>query len=408
MSRDRAAEVVALVAEQLADPAAVAVDSSVAGSVDGRTTPGWEPASLAEGHPGIALLHAELGDRRAAHAHLVAANQARAPEPAGSRHHLSGGRLPGLLLAATGSASRPGEYAGLIGKAGSAVAEAVLRTASAELERAALGKQGTTFAAYDVLSGLAGATRLLLACGGQADAVEQAVRALVAVAGPLADGRPGWYVEHGWVGPDDRTGHLNLGLAHGVPGVLAALAVAYRDGVLVPGQAEAMERIVRWLLAQSPDAVTWPEIVAADGTVLGGSGDRPGWCYGVPGLARALQLAGSALDVPAWRTTAVHALATALARPWSGFGMADAGLCHGWGGLLQVTLRMSRDSGDARLAAAVEGLADRVVEQHDAAAPFGFGHPGFLLGAAGTALALHTYATDRPPVTGWDLALLLT
>lgn len=31
---------------------------------------------------------------------------------------------------------------------------------------------------------------------------------------------------------------------------------------------------------------------------------------------------------------------------------------------------------------------------------------GFLLGAAGIALALHAFATDRPSVTRWDAALM--
>jgi lantibiotic biosynthesis protein len=413
VSRERAAEVVALVAERLADPAAVA--STTAAAVDrhagGQATPAWQPATLAEGHPGIALLQAELGDRQAAHAHLAAAGRSSEPAPGG--HRLLAGRLPGLLFAASAMRRRPGDYAGLLDRAGPVVADAVRRTAAAELERVGRGATGTRFAVYDVLAGLSGASRLLLACGTEPAALDDSLRALVA----LTAGRqgPGWYVEHGWSSPDDPTAHVNLGLAHGVPGVLAALSVAYREGTRVPGHAEAIERIATWLLAVGPD---WPEILGSDGSVLAPAG-RPSWCYGVPGLARALQLAGLALDEAAWRATATGALRAVLARPWAGFDFCDAGLCHGWGGLLQVTLRMAWDGADERLAAAADGLADRVVGYFSAEAPFGFRYatggevrmapdrPGLLWGSAGAALALQTYAGGHPPSTGWDAALLL-
>ncbi len=392
---------------------------------DGQTTPAWQPAGLAEGYSGIALLHAELGDRQAAYAHLAAANRADPLSDGG--HMLLAGRLPGLLLAARAAARGPGDYTGLIGMASPPVAAAVRRTAAAELDRAARGTSGTRFTAYDVISGLTGATRLLLACGTEPEALDAALRALVALTGGIhlvggGPELPGWYVEHGWDGPDRGTSHLNVGLAHGISGPLAALSIAYRDGVRVPGQAEAIERIVTWLLAQRRDlagAPTWPEIVVPGGRSPVPSG-RPGWCHGEPGLARAVQLAGMALDVPTWRTTAVQALRAALGRPWEGFGMVDAGLCHGWSGLLQITLRIAWDEGDERVAEAADQLAARVVHQFTPDAPFGFGHtappglqmspnqPGFLCGAAGIALALHTYATDSPPLNGWDAALLLS
>jgi hypothetical protein len=418
VSRDRAAEVVATVAGRLADPAAVAAtaEGSVDRYPDGRTAPAWQPESLAEGHAGIALLHAELNDRRATHAQLAAANRSGGPS---GGHLLYAGRLPGLLFAASAAARNAGDYARLRDQTAPVVAAAVRHTATVELDRVAGGHGGTTFAAYDLLKGLSGAIRLLLACGSEPAVVDHAARALVAIASPMANvpDLPGWYVGHSWDDPDDKHGgHLNLGMAHGAPGILAALAIAYRQGVRVPGLPEAIERIVTWLLAQSVD-LTWPRVIAVDGRVLVPSG-RPGWCYGVPGLARALQLAGLALDVPAWRALAVRALAATLDQPWDGFGLTNAGLCHGWGGLLQITLRMTWDSGDERLADAAGKLAARVVERFDSGSPFGFRYrsggevlapdrPGFLWGAAGVALAVQAHLAGRPPDTGWDAALLL-
>jgi hypothetical protein len=66
---------------------------------------------------------------------------------------------------------------------------------------------------------------------------------------------------------------------------------------------------------------------------------------------------------------------------------------------------------------AVSGLARRAIALYDPQARFGFrardpdtweliDMSGFLEGAAGTALALHAYASGEPPASGWDAALL--
>ncbi|OYP13233.1 hypothetical protein CFC35_00915 [Streptomyces sp. FBKL.4005] len=92
-------------------------------------------------------------------------------------------------------------------------------------------------------------------------------------------------------------------------------------------------------------------------------------------------------------------------------------MCHGWAGTLHTVQCMAADSGDAELRSGAERLAGRVLGGFDPAHPFGYqdksispfvaDRPGFLQGAAGVALALHTFATGRSPATGWDTALML-
>ncbi|MFG3353795.1 lanthionine synthetase LanC family protein, partial [Streptomyces sp. NPDC048001] len=179
--------------------------------------------------------------------------------------------------------------------------------------------------------------------------------------------------------------------------------------------------LAEWLLEQrrtDSEGPWWPGQLT-----LGPSRQQPGrpsWCYGTPGIARALQLAGLALGVSRWQEAAVVALRSALTRGGSGEAEppVEAGLCHGLAGLLQITWRAARDSGDPRLAGHLPGLAARLLDLADEDAPFGFAtapgerppeeHPGgFLTGAAGAALALHTFASDTAPTSRWDRALLL-
>ncbi|MFE9845541.1 lanthionine synthetase C family protein [Streptomyces goshikiensis] len=437
--RARAAAAVTAVARRLADPAAA-----------DHPTPEVSPfraASLSDGAPGIALLHAELGAvaggdpahrdaaqrwvRRAA-ALTALAGKTPAPGPQGLY-----GPLAALSFALHRTAEGPGAHSAARSHLREQVAELASTRAAREERRltehpdSGSGSGFTTFTAYDVLSGQAGLGAHLLELGRPAEAaLVRVLRALVGLSRPVRThdrGLPGW-----WVALDGASyqpvaparGHANLGMAHGMPGPLALLAIAWREGVRVPGQRAAVTDLAQWLLARRcADAAGpwWPGQLSL-GPAQPEPG-RPSWCYGTPGIARALQLAGLALEVPQWQEAGVEALRAALSRadpdgPDRAGGTAEAGLCHGLAGLLQITWRAARDSGDPELSERVPQLTARLLDLLDEDAPFGFAaapgerppeeHPGgFLTGAAGAALALHTFARDAEPATRWDRALLL-
>ena len=201
-------------------------------------------------------------------------------------------------------------------------------------------------------------------------------------------------------------------MAHGIAGPLALLSVAMRRGVVVPGQAEAIERVCVWLdtwRLGTPDAPWWPETISLPDLRSGRSRarypNRPSWCYGVPGLARSMQVAGIALADRDRQRLAENALAAAI---WddSRLGqITDASLCHGWAGLVLTVWRMGADSTDPhRLTDRLPhllGCLDRHLRDHP------IPDVGFLEGSAGVALAQHTTARDRPPPSRWDACLLL-
>ncbi|MFI7131187.1 lanthionine synthetase C family protein [Nonomuraea sp. NPDC050153] len=403
------AEIVEEVARRLADPVEVARVASANQDrlLDGRRSLVWHAMSLNEGYLGVALLHSELGRRESAHAFLAAAAASQA-----GRHGLTDG-LPALLFATRAAVTRPGDYAGLLARAEPAVRELIKQRAEEETRRGEV-----RFSAYDVIEGLTGLGRLALSYGDT-----EPLAYLIALTEPRSEGVPGWLVPHASVrGAPAGEGHFNLGLAHGIPGPLALLAIAHREGFRLPGQEVAMERIATWLLEWAHDG-SWPPVVPLrqqlERAVPAGPPIRPAWCYGAAGVARALFLAGQALDRPEWREAAVRGLRTALARPWDEWGMVDAGLCHGWAGMLHVTCQVARETGDEALLEAADGLAGRVAGEFRPEFPFGFRYSGtggvevapdrvgLLEGAAGIALALHHHATGRPPATGWDAALLL-
>ncbi|RLV04292.1 hypothetical protein CTZ27_09940 [Streptomyces griseocarneus] len=183
------------------------------------------------------------------------------------------------------------------------------------------------------------------------------------------------------------------GVAHGLSGPLALLALALTEGMAVPGQREAVARYAAVLIERRVSDAWGPNWAGA----TTGRPVRASWCRGSPGTARALWLAGTALGDEAPRDLAVRALKAALRRPAAVRRVdGDPGLCHGLAGLLHITSRFAHDTGDPELAATAAGLA---------ASSFPAGGPGFLDGAAGVALALLAAATDTGPA--WDRVLLL-
>ncbi|MGW2480779.1 lanthionine synthetase C family protein [Streptomyces sp. NPDC001571] len=430
-------DLVVELAGRLADPAALAAQMAATETPElARTHSLWHAQSLADGHAGVGLLfaalaHGEPAYAKIAHAHLSAA-------VAGVRRPLREGLyagLPAVAFAARTAVGRPGEYAGLLSQLDAQAALLAHRLVEEDAPRVAAGTAGASMAGYDVVAGLSGLGRLLLAAGPeQRDTTELVLGHLVALTRPVTapDGAqvPGW-----WTGdpilysePDGIPGgHFNVGLAHGIPGPLALLSLALTAGVRVPGQEQAIRTVAEWLLARrSPDGAGWPNVVPMEAESAAAAGGRPelteartGWCYGTPGVARALQLAALALKEPEWNRQAIDAVA-AVCRSGTAPAFGDPTLCHGLAGFATIVSLMAREPGGSELALYIPELAENLAALADPSRPFlwaaaepggsGVVHrPGFLDGAAGAALALHSVTTPHAPhgALPWQAALLL-
>lgn len=418
----RAGAVVDAIAERLADPGRIDFPS-------GRA----RPRSSLDRYCGVALLYAELGRvdsayRTVAHRHLAEAN--RTLDRHG--HHSLYDGVPALAFAAAISARTDGEYAKLL----AGLDESVFRVARVLLDeenaRIRAGKAAENFMKTDVISGLAGIGRYLLKRSTVSAEADALVREVCAYYGALVrpithNGRPapGWCSETDPASGDRGSGNLNLGMAHGIPGPLALLAAAWRSGVRVGGHAETVETIVDFLIEWSDVdeyGRYWPAMLTLDeyaGRPERLSRSRNAWCYGSPGVARAIQLAGLAFGRDDWIGFARDAARDMFRMPGELWGVRDSCLCHGWSGLLHVIARMDADDPRCELGAARDRLAERTVASFEPDLPYGYRRafgpgpddfcdaPGFLTGAAGIALALHAYRTDPRPASGWDIALLV-
>jgi hypothetical protein len=409
--RERALAAAEAIADRLASPAAACTAGTGGGG--GRR----RPQALAGGAAGIALLHIERaraghGDWATAHAWLSAA----------ARDHLSAGPNAGLFFGAPtlafvthAAADRPGKLTRALADLDASTAALTRRRLDAAHARIDRG-QRPALAEFDLIRGLAGLGAHHLRRNPHHDITRAVLSYLVRLTEPppsRADGLPGWWTDiapTGHLSPDFSAGHGNVGMSHGIAGPLALLSLAMRRGVVVDGHPDAVARICTWLDAwqqEHPAGPWWPGIITLEdvraGEVRQSSRGRPSWCYGTPGLARALQLAGLATGDTARQRTAESAMLGCLTDPAQLARITDSGLCHGTAGLLQTAWRMAADARTPDIAAVLPCLAARLLTQLRAAPE----NAEFLDGRAGAALALNTAGTDAAPLARWDACLLL-
>ncbi|MGW5675371.1 lanthionine synthetase C family protein [Streptomyces sp. NPDC003860] len=375
---------------------------------------------LAYGPPGIALLHIEraargLGPWQRAHDWLTAAT--RQPLTSGPDSHPFYG-APALAHALACAADRlPGAYQSALDSLDRQIVIDVRRRLEAAHRRIDAGRL-PQLAEFDVIRGLTGYGAHLLRRSPDGDTTRAVLDYCVRLTEPLTDQDeplPGWWTETGPSGnPDDRFpgGHANHGMAHGIGGVLALLALAARHGTVVSGHHAALRTILTWLDRwETGPGQAWPYWITRDelraDRLTPPAPRRPSWCYGTAGLARARQLAALALGDTHRRIEAESALVAALTNADQPKDTTDKGLCHGFAGLAHLAARVADDAHATtvdRIRAAIPALLDKI---HPPGAALGSGDPGLLDGAAGVALALIAPSTATPPRSSWDSCLLI-
>ncbi|MFJ5922287.1 lanthionine synthetase C family protein [Kitasatospora sp. NPDC092948] len=420
--------------DRLADPAATMAATRIPAEAaeDGVAEGVWVELTLGSGSPGLSLAFSGGARPRAdrverAHGWLAVGTRAAADGDTAPSGIFKG---PGALAFAVLVANRAtGGYTTALHRL-DAYQRQLVQTALPAVPDGPL----PTIGHYELVRGMTGVGRYLLAradtCG---EELERVLGYLIELARGETEHRgvriPRWWAldaprigsEH--LLPD---GHLNLGLSHGVAGPLMLLSLAWRDGIRLPGHQEAVESaaalLTHWAVRDEHGAY-WPnhldltEYLAGPDTWRKPAG-WPSWCYGAPGVSRALQMAGAALDRPDWTAVARDSVERLLAVPADDWGVIDHALCHGWAGALHQLGRLNEHFTDPRIDRRRDEIAARLLDAFDPEAPFGLRFSmtpkpfasdvsGYLDGAAGVALALDSYATGGTP-HDWDMPLLLS
>jgi hypothetical protein len=232
-----------------------------------------------------------------------------------------------------------------------------------------------------------------------------------------------WWTDPAWLIPETREkfprGYYNLGLAHGVPGVIALLGQACAAGVAEDKARPLLDGAVRWLLAQQRTDGAGGAFPCWVGPDIPPAPARLAWCYGDLGLAVALLWAARCVGQADWERAALAIARRAAGRPPEQSGVVDAGLCHGAAGVGHLFNRLFQATGEDAFAEAARFWLERTLSLRQPGrgiagylswSPGADGvltwlaEPGLLTGAAGVALALLAAATPVEP--SWDRMLL--
>ncbi|HEV7991112.1 MAG TPA: lanthionine synthetase C family protein [Gemmatimonadaceae bacterium] len=230
-----------------------------------------------------------------------------------------------------------------------------------------------------------------------------------------------------WLLPHDKRdafpeGWYNLGVAHGIPGVLGFLARAAQHDV-------RRATTMRLLAAGSLWTCSQVQSVGPGEIRLGyqvdpraprdASGEfRDAWCYGSPGAAVALLAAARVLGDERVGACAIALARTAAHHDPVRAGVVDASFCHGSSGLAHLYARLHALTGEPAFADAARRWLDHTLTfKTPGEGVGGFSHitfeggqrvsvagSNFLEGAAGIGLVLLSMCSSEPP--SWDRVVL--
>jgi lantibiotic biosynthesis protein len=211
-------------------------------------------------------------------------------------------------------------------------------------------------------------------------------------------------------------GYHNLGMAHGVPGVIALLGMLSGIAPLRDRAVSLLQGAVSWLLARE---LPLGSVSRFADFAESSRPTRLAWCYGDAGIAAALLGAARHTDNPEWEREALRVALAAAKRDPESTGAVDTGLCHGTAGLGHVFNRLYQATGREELAGAARLWLERTLALRRQEGLAGFltyapyrgpgqewyRDPDLLTGAAGIGLALLAAVSSLAP--DWDRFLLV-
>ena len=364
---------------------------------------GHPDASLASGSAGLAVCGAQLACTRSDQGAAIAART----------------RLDQAIDVMAAEPLRSSFYSGFTGIAWAAdLVDGLLgpdgedRNADVDQALTALLERYPETGPYDLINGLTGLGVYALARWPRPSATQCLLGVVEQLGRQARHDRDGvsWWTPPSWFGPQRdwyQPGRVDLGVAHGIAGVIPFLARVHRLGLARQTVRPLLDGAVSWLLAHLVDTPSGPNVpfFVADGVEPGPA--RSAWCYGDPGVAAALLLAARDVGEPDWAAIATGLAVRAAARPPDHARVVDAGLCHGSAGLAHLFNRMYQMTAESALADAARFWVERTLDlcSTDHGQPAWKG-PGLLEGAAGVALALLAASTTVRPA--WDQMLLVS
>jgi len=290
---------------------------------------------------------------------------------------------------------------------------------------------------YDIIQGLSGIGRYLIFFKEDSvilDIIKLIINYLIDITKfiQINDHKvPGWYISKSNQFTDyDRlkypNGNFNLGLSHGITGVLAFFAISLSYGICDPFQQETIKIITSWLLNFSyfeNESKNWPCHISFEDYMNGhvsenNKNTQLGWCYGSLGVARTLWLVGSILNAPELQNISIDTFKNITCTPIKKIESMSSTFCHGISGVIHMFNLMYKDTLVPEFQKFINMLIQILLDKYDDNYVFGFRSINWSLGKKiecdsiglldGTAgILLSFLACIYPMKTKWDSVFLL-
>lgn len=215
----------------------------------------------------------------------------------------------------------------------------------------------------------------------------------------------------GWVSiysNDSTRGVYNLGLFEGIAGILGFLSLCSIRGYHWNPIQEAIQKISAWIWEQSlgQDGITW--LPSFETTEVRKNLYSNSWGYGTPGIARALFMAGQALNSKILSDKAVEVFTANANKPREWWNLPSPTLNNGLAGYMLSIHQMAKNANHAGLMQTTDHLKEHILKYYSTKNPLGFQNyyfnkagelfrvssPSLLEGTAGILLALISVEED--------------
>lgn len=209
---------------------------------------------------------------------------------------------------------------------------------------------------------------------------------------------------------DYAPGCCDVGVAHGISGLISTLCKLSALPNLENKCKLLLAALCPWVCDHLCEERFGCENIWQGRYVLGEEGFidresfyRDGWCYGAPGIARALFLAAQTLNDNQSRAVSEKAFSSLCTRiEENKTGLRCPSFCHGFAGLLTIMQTMYLDTQETQFLRAVEHVEETIIKTFSTSCPFGFpvlasldphddlwiDSPGILDGSVGIGLSL--------------------
>jgi hypothetical protein len=277
--RSRAQEAALCVAERLRDPDAVALLAKQAGDTQAKYPVDWSRSSLPSGGVGIGAMYDYVercfpGEGWDAftqrYLRLAALHTQQIPLVYPGLFGGTAGLATALSLASRGGIRYQKTLAALL--------QGLWEQVRIQIPLRPDVDGGVAIGDYDLVAGATGILTCLISIEQPGEAVHEAIAHLLAYLTWLAEpgqsaGKERWYVPSNLLPTDQQrqdfpAGLFNCGLAHGIPGALAVLALSWLAGYRYPGLRESIAYLARWLVdhqvLDQRGAMTWPYAVPCE------------------------------------------------------------------------------------------------------------------------------------------------